>query len=99
MKYRVIESFTDLQDNGFAYNRGDEYPRNGVKPSEERVKELSTSANRRGVALIEEVRGAEEPKAAAPSDEAPAELAEAAPVENEPRKRGRKRKSETETEE
>lgn len=99
MKYRVIESFTDLQDNGFAYNRGDEYPRNGVKPSEERVKELSTSANRRGVALIEEVRGAEEPKAAAPTDEAPAEPAEAVPVENEPRKRGRKRKNESETEE
>ena len=99
MKYRVIESFTDLQDNGFAYNRGDEYPRKGVKPSEERVKELSTSANRRGVALIEEVRGAEEPKAADPSDEAPAEPAEAVPVENEPRKRGRKRKSESETEE
>lgn len=99
MKYRVIDSFTDLQDNGFAYNRGDEYPRNGVKPSEERVKELSTCANRRGVALIDEVRGAEEPKAAAPSDEATAEPAEAVPVENEPRKRGRKRKSESETEE
>lgn len=47
--------FTDLQDNNYKYEVGDEYPRLGLKPSLARIKELSTPANRRGVALIEEV--------------------------------------------
>ena len=29
MQYRVIRFFTDLQDNGFAYNVGDKFPRDG----------------------------------------------------------------------
>lgn len=88
--YRVTEYFTDLQDNGYAYNEGDTFPRDGVTVTANRIKELSTSANRRGIALIEEVRGAEETKTI--SDMETVEPEEAAPVENEPRKRTRKHK-------
>lgn len=84
--YRVTKYFTDLQDNGYAYNEGDTFPRDGVTVTADRIKELSTSANRRGIALIEEVRGAEETPAAEETDD------KAAPVEDEPRKRGRKHK-------
>ena len=57
--YRVIKYFTDLQDNNHEYNVGDIYPRAKKKVSVNRIKELSTDKNRRGVPLIEK---AEEPK-------------------------------------
>ena len=58
--YRVIKSFTDLQDNNYAYYVGDTFPRNGVEVDAERVAELTSDKNRLGVPLIEEV--AEKPK-------------------------------------
>lgn len=82
--FRVIEFFTDLQDGNHAYNVGDTFPREGVTVTADRIKELSGTQNKRGIALIEEVRGTEET----------AQPEEAAPVENEPRKRTRKRKTE-----
>lgn len=88
--YRVTKYFTDLQDNGYAYNEGDTFPRDGMTVTADRIKELSTSANRRGIALIEEVRGAEETGTI--SDTETVESEEAAPVEDEPRKRTRKHK-------
>jgi hypothetical protein len=90
MKYRVINYFTDLQDGEHPYNVGDEFPRRGKTVTADRIKELSTDANRRGIALIEEVRGAEE--TATISENETVEPEEAAPVENEPRKRTRKHK-------
>lgn len=53
--YRVIEYFTDLQDGGYAYNVGDEYPREGVAADAERISELSGNKNKRGIPLIQEV--------------------------------------------
>lgn len=53
--FRVIKLFTDLQDNDYKYEVGDEYPRLGLKPSLARIKELSGSDNRQGTPLIEEV--------------------------------------------
>ena len=58
--YKVIKHFTDMQDNNFAYNVGDEYPRKGASVLQSRINELAGSKNRQGVPLIEEV---EEPKA------------------------------------
>ncbi len=58
--YKVIKSFTDLQDNNYAYYVGDTFPHNGVEVSAERIAELASDKNRRGVPLIEEV--AENPK-------------------------------------
>lgn len=57
--YKVLVKFTDLQDNRYAYKAGDIFPREGLKVSADRIKELSTSANRRGFPLIEKI---EEPK-------------------------------------
>ena len=86
--FRVIEFFTDLQDGNHAYNVGDTFPREGVAVTADRIKELSGTQNKRGIALIEEVRGAEETPVTEETDD------KAAPVENEPRKRTRKRKTE-----
>lgn len=55
MMYRVIKAFTDLQDNNFAYNVGDEYPRKGMSVLQSRIKELASKKNRQGVPLIEEI--------------------------------------------
>jgi len=52
--YKVVKDFTDATDKHI-YLVGDKYPRKGVKPSEDRIKELSTAANRRGEILIEEI--------------------------------------------
>lgn len=53
--YKVIVRFNDLRDKGYAYNVGDTFPRDGVTVSDQRIRELSTSANRRGVPLIESI--------------------------------------------
>lgn len=74
--YKVTHFFHDLQDytttkNGtvyHAYDVGDTYPRDGYKPSEDRIKELSGRDNIRGIPLIEEQEKA--PKRKAKSEEA-----------------------------
>ena len=58
--YKVIESFTDLQDNNYVYHVGDTFPHNGVEVDSERIAELASDKNRLGVPLIEEI--AEKPK-------------------------------------
>ena len=44
-----------MQDNNFAYNVGDEYPRKGMSVLPSRIKELAGSKNRQGCPLIEEI--------------------------------------------
>ncbi len=52
-KYIVIyERFKDLEDNEYIYEKGDTYPREGLEPSKERIKELSTKKNKIGEILI-----------------------------------------------
>ena len=58
--YKVIKSFTDLQDNNHAYYVGDTFPHNGVEVYAERIAELASDKNRLGVPLIEEIT--EKPK-------------------------------------
>ena len=58
--YKVIKSFTDLQDNNYAYSVGDTFPHDGVEVDAERITELESDKNRLGVPLIEEI--AEKPK-------------------------------------
>ena len=58
--YKVIKSFTDLQDNNYAYYVGDTFPHDGVEVEAERLSELASDKNRLGVPLIEEI--AEKPK-------------------------------------
>ena len=54
--YKVLERFTDLQDNRHEYNPGDTFPREGLVVSEERLAELSTDKNRQRRPLIEEIK-------------------------------------------
>lgn len=52
-----------MQDNNFAYNVGDEYPRKCMSVLPSRIRELATDKNRQGVPLIEEIPDkVEEPK-------------------------------------
>lgn len=53
MSYKVLEYFEDLQDYSHPYNPGDEFPRDGLKVSAERLEQLSTTKNLRGIKLIE----------------------------------------------
>lgn len=50
--YKVIVYFEDLQDKNHPYKVGDVYPRKGAKPSPERIDELATNKNIRGIPLI-----------------------------------------------
>lgn len=54
--YKVIKFFTDLQDHKHPYHEGDTFPREGVTVTAERLKELASKKNKRGVALIKEVK-------------------------------------------
>lgn len=55
MMYKVIKYFEDLKDNRHPYNEGDTFPRKGLDVSRERIAELASDKNRRGVSLIAEV--------------------------------------------
>lgn len=89
MRYTVIRDFTDLQDNNFKYRVGDKFPRPGMKVSDERIDELSTTKNRRGLPMIEE-EPKEEPVIEEPEQvEEPVEEPKEAPKP----KRGRKKKN------
>lgn len=54
-KYEVISFFTDLRDYDHPYNVGDEFPRQGVTVSEERLAELSSRKNKQRRPLIRAV--------------------------------------------
>ena len=54
--YKVLLYFEDLQDNRHPYFTGDTFPREGLEVSEERLKELASSENKRGIPLIEAVK-------------------------------------------
>ena len=58
--YKVIVSFSDMQDDRHVYNAGDSFPRKGMKVSDKRIAELASSDNARKQPLIEKV--AEEKK-------------------------------------
>ena len=61
--FKVIKRFTDRQDNNYAYNVNDEYPRKGLNVLPSRINELASNKNRQGVQLIEEIpEKVEEPK-------------------------------------
>ena len=62
--YKVIRYFTDLQDDGYAYNVGDEFPHKGMTVTKERIAELVGRENKQGVPLIAEVKPKRAKKAA-----------------------------------
>ncbi len=87
-KYRVIKSFTDLQDNNYKYGVGDEYPRSDLTVSKKRLEELSTSKNRRGIPVLEVI---DEPEVETAEEEITPEVPENGADEKP--KRGRKKKN------
>ena len=60
--YKVIKHFTDLQDKNHPYYVGDDFPREGLKVTKERIAELSSSNNKRREPLIKLATSQEEPK-------------------------------------
>ena len=58
-KYRVIEGFYDLQDpegkSYHLYDKGAEYPREGLKPTPERIAFLLSASNKLSKPVIEEI--------------------------------------------
>lgn len=59
-KYRVINSFKDLEDNNHIYIKDkDIYPREGLEPTKKRIKELTTNKNKIGKVLIEKIEDEE----------------------------------------
>ncbi len=69
--YKVIKYFTDLQDNRHAYHVGETFPRDGLEVSPERLVELSSDKNKRGIPLIELVDFMNPPEDALKEDEKP----------------------------
>ena len=65
--YRVVSSFTDLKDNRYHYKVGDKYPRDGYKPTKERLEYLASDRTKRKSPVIEEIK--EEPKAEPKAEE------------------------------
>ena len=51
--YKVIEYFVDLHDKNHPYHVGDVFPRDGIKVTQERLAELASAENKRGIPLIE----------------------------------------------
>ena len=56
--YRVVKYFEDLQDGSYPYNVGDEFPREGMTVTEQRLQSLSSDKNKQGTPLIELVEEA-----------------------------------------
>ena len=54
--YIVLKNFKDLEDGDHKYLMGEEYPRKGYTPTEERIKALSSEDNKACMKLIKEVK-------------------------------------------
>lgn len=61
MKYTAAVKFRDLKDNGRIYEKGEPYPRRGLKVDEARINELAGNGNKSGHPLIVAVEPAEQP--------------------------------------
>lgn len=78
MKYVVTNRFADLNDNRRVYEVGDEYPREGLEVSEERLAELSSTKNKAGFSVIKALP--------IENEEIPKEEPKVAKIANKPRK-------------
>ena len=83
MEYKVIRGFTDRTDS-HKYAVGDRYPYRGFA-KKERVAELSTEKNKRGVALIEAAE-----KKTIKDEPVKEETSDEISVEERPKKKGKK---------
>lgn len=51
--YKAVRDFRDLMDGGYFYHAGDSFPRIGLGVDSDRLKELSTTANKSHCVLIQ----------------------------------------------
>lgn len=58
--YIVLKNFKDLEDGDHKYLMGEEYPRKGYTPTEERIKALSSEDNKACMKLIKEVKASKD---------------------------------------
>ena len=86
--YKAIITFRDKQDNGYMYNAGDIYPRDGIMVDAARTAELAGSDNAIGRPLIAEIKSH---KAAEQAVEAANEERVEIPVEEQKPVRSRQR--------
>ena len=92
--YKAIRYFTDLKDGSYPYHPGDEFPREGLQVSEERIQDLLTGNNRRGISVIEKVEEPTEKEVVAEvATEAADEPVQKAEESAAKPKRGRKKKN------
>ena len=54
MGYTVVNQFADLHDDGYVYQPGDKFPRDGFSVNSKRLSELAGEKNKLNKALIEE---------------------------------------------
>ncbi|MFE4523423.1 hypothetical protein ACFRCQ_15140 [Cytobacillus firmus] len=54
--FKVVNDFTDLEDNNTRYKAGDEYPKGDHKPSKKRIEELSNIHPKHKRVFIEEIK-------------------------------------------
>lgn len=52
--YKVLLDFKDLKDGNYRYKAGEEYPRQGAKPTQKRIAELLGDKNKMKRPLIVE---------------------------------------------
>lgn len=55
-KFKVVNDFTDLEDNNTLYKTGEEYPKGDYKPSKKRIEELSGVHPKHKRVFIEEIK-------------------------------------------
>lgn len=90
--YKVVLSFTDLQDGNHIYLVGDEFPRKGANPDKKRIEELSTKFNKRGEVLIEAVETPQKAEILPEKEENKKADKSVAKAEKKPKKRSIKEK-------
>ncbi|OAB48464.1 hypothetical protein [Paenibacillus antarcticus] len=54
--YKVVRRFREKNHDGYVYNVGDDYPKQGEKATKARLDELSTKNNKYEEIYIEEVK-------------------------------------------
>jgi hypothetical protein len=92
--FKVLADFADLKDKNFKYHAGDVFPRQGYNPSAGRIAELASKRNKRGYAVIAEVKEdpVEQVEQADPIEQAEELVDAEEPVEEKPvKQRGRRR--------
>lgn len=60
MEYKVMNSFTDLEDNNTLYRVGEVYPKGDYKPTQKRIEELTEVHPKQKRIFIEEIESDDE---------------------------------------